>query len=208
MKSYVTQAFTNFKECLQVYDELHAFETFLSKYRPNNILDIGSYAGATFWLMCQYSTGYKVSIDLCPPEWHEERQRFKLFSDGVVLIDTASQLPATVNNVIEQTQNAKFDLIFIDGDHTFDKVMEDFNIYSKFLSNRGVVAFHDIHPQHKFKDNSETLFGSTSGVRQVWDGLIGQKMEIISNGKHPNMRLGMPSDCGGIGIWKPFNYLN
>jgi predicted O-methyltransferase YrrM len=200
MKSYVTQAFTNFKECLQVYDELYAFETFLSKYRPNNILEIGSYMGATFWLMCQYSTGYKVSIDLCPPEWHEERQRFKLFSDGVILIDTASQLPVTVNRVIEQTQNSKFDLIFIDGEHGFDKVMEDFNIYSKFLSNRGVVVFHDIHPNHKFKD--------TYGVRQVWDGLIGQKMEIISNGKHPNMKLGQPSNCGGIGIWKPFNYLN
>jgi predicted O-methyltransferase YrrM len=200
MKSYVTQAFTNFKECLQVYDELYAFETFLSKYRPNNILEIGSYMGATFWLMCQYSTGYKVSIDLCTPEWHEERQRFKLFSDGVILIDTASQLPVTVNRVIEQTQNSKFDLIFIDGDHIFDKVMEDFNIYSKFLSNRGVVVFHDIHPNHKFKD--------TYGVRQVWDGLIGQKMEIISNGKHPNMKLGLPSNCGGIGIWKPFNYIN
>ena len=200
MKSYVTQAFTNFKECLQVYDELYAFETFLSKYRPNNILEIGSYTGATFWLMCQYSTGYKVSIDLCPPEWHEERQRFKLFSDGVILIDTASQLPITVNRVIEQTQNSKFDLIFIDGDHLFDKVMEDFNTYSKFLSNRGVVVFHDIHPNHKFKD--------TYGVRQVWDGLIGQKMEIISNGKHPDMKLGLPSNCGGIGIWKPFNYLN
>lgn len=200
MKSYVTQAFTNFKECLQVYDELYAFETFLSKYRPNNILEIGSYTGATFWLMCQYSTGYKVSIDLCPPDWHEERQRFKLFSDGVILIDTASQLPVTVNRVIEQTQNSKFDLIFIDGEHEFDKVMEDFNIYSKFLSNRGVVVFHDIHPNHKFKD--------TYGVRQVWDGLIGQKMEIISNGKHPNMKLGLPPNCGGIGIWKPFNYLN
>lgn len=200
MKSYVTQAFTNFKNCAQVYDELQAFETFLSKYRPNNMLEIGSYMGATFWLMCQYSTGYKVSIDLCPPEWHEERQRFKLFSDGVVLIDTASQLPVTVNKVIEQTQNAKFDLIFIDGDHEFNKVMEDFNIYSKFLSNRGVVVFHDINPNHKFKD--------TYGVRHVWDGLIGQKMEIISNGKHPNMKLGLPSNCGGIGIWKPFNYLN
>jgi len=199
MKSYVDHVFTNFEDCRQVYDELCAFEAFLREYKPNNILEIGTYTGVTFWLMCQYSSGFKVSIDIVPPEYAEEREKHRMFASDVVLINASSQNPNTVNTVLKQTDNSKFDLIFIDGDHTFDKVMEDFNIYSKLLSTRGVVAFHDINPNHIHKD--------TYGVRRVWDGLIGHKMEIISKQKEGTVKYGYPHNSGGIGIWKPFNYI-
>jgi predicted O-methyltransferase YrrM len=199
MKSYVDKVFTDFEDCKQVYDELCAFEVFLREYRPNNILEIGTYTGGTFWLMCQYSTGYKVSIDIVPPEYKEQRQQQRKFSDNVILIDSSSQNPETVNTVIQQTRYSRFDLIFIDGDHTFDKVMEDFNIYSKLLSERGVVVFHDINPDHANKNEY--------GVRQVWEGLIGKKIEIISKGRDPKINKGYSANTGGIGIWKPFNYI-
>lgn len=198
MNSYVDRAFTEFRDCKQVYDELCAFEIFLKQYKPHNILEIGTYTGATFWLMCQYSTGYKVSIDVVLDENRKDREKQKTFGSDVILIDSSSQNPSTVNSVIKRTNNAKFDLIFIDGDHTFDKVMTDFDIYSKFLSSRGVVVFHDIDPDHKE--------GDRYGVRRVWDGLIGHKMEIISKQKN-NAKYGYPARSGGIGIWKPFDYI-
>ena len=199
MKSYVDQVFKDFEDCKQVYDELCAFEVFLREYRPHNILEIGTYTGGTFWLMCQYSTGYKASIDVVPPEYQEQREKQKTFSSDVVLINGSSQNQETIKSLTKQTRGCKFDLIFIDGDHTFDKVIEDFNIYSKYLSERGVVAFHDINPNHIYKD--------IYGVRQVWEGLIGNKIEIISKGTDPKPTVGYPHYAGGIGIWKPFNYI-
>lgn len=36
-----------------------------------------------------------------------------------------------------------FDFIFIDGDHSFEGVKRDFDLYSQKLSLNGVIAFHD-----------------------------------------------------------------
>lgn len=38
----------------------------------------------------------------------------------------------------------KFDIILIDGDHTYDGVMSDIKNYSKFLSGNGFLILHDI----------------------------------------------------------------
>ncbi len=37
----------------------------------------------------------------------------------------------------------QLDFIFIDGDHSFEGVKKDFDVYSKKLSQRGIIAFHD-----------------------------------------------------------------
>jgi predicted O-methyltransferase YrrM len=40
------------------------------------------------------------------------------------------------------------DFLFIDGDHTYKGVKEDFEMYSPLVRKGGVIAFHDItkHP--------------------------------------------------------------
>jgi hypothetical protein len=38
----------------------------------------------------------------------------------------------------------KYDLIFIDANHTYEYVKKDFNNYKEFLNDNGVIAFHDI----------------------------------------------------------------
>ena len=37
----------------------------------------------------------------------------------------------------------KIDFIFVDGDHSFEAVKKDLELYSKKLSENGVIAFHD-----------------------------------------------------------------
>ena len=37
-----------------------------------------------------------------------------------------------------------YDLIFIDADHTYKSIKQDFENYSQFLSRGGVIGFHDI----------------------------------------------------------------
>ena len=39
----------------------------------------------------------------------------------------------------------KFDLIFIDADHTYEGVRADFENFSPFLSDVGVIGFHDVN---------------------------------------------------------------
>ncbi len=45
-------------------------------------------------------------------------------------------------NVIEKLPN-NIDFIFIDGDHSFEGVKKDFELYSKKLTKNGCIALHD-----------------------------------------------------------------
>lgn len=40
-------------------------------------------------------------------------------------------------------QDIKIDLLYIDGDHSYNGVKTDFDLYSKLLSDKGVVMIHD-----------------------------------------------------------------
>tara|TARA_B110000967_G_scaffold177043_1_gene190888 strand:+ start:2349 stop:3014 length:666 start_codon:yes stop_codon:yes gene_type:complete len=50
------------------------------------------------------------------------------------------------NSTIERVKKfEKFDLIFIDADHTYNAVKSDFNNYVPMLNKKGVMVMHDIH---------------------------------------------------------------
>jgi predicted O-methyltransferase YrrM len=54
----------------------------------------------------------------------------------------------TPDRVASALRGAPLDLLFIDGDHTYNGVKQDFEMYSPFVKSGGIVAFHDIvkHP--------------------------------------------------------------
>ena len=40
-------------------------------------------------------------------------------------------------------EDIKIDLLFIDGDHSYEGVKKDFELYSKLLSPSGIISIHD-----------------------------------------------------------------
>lgn len=77
------------------------------------------------------------------------------------------------------------DLVFIDGDHTFEGVQEDWRINAA-LPHRFLV-FHDITGAEP----------TTAGVGQFWKSLGGSKVEFIK----PHRELGLDGSTMGIGVW-------
>ena len=45
---------------------------------------------------------------------------------------------------MELLDGSKLDFLFIDGDHTYEGVKKDFELYSPLVAKGGIVAFHDI----------------------------------------------------------------
>lgn len=148
-----------------------------------NILEIGSYFGGNFYVMCKLSNvdGIKITID-CPTFQDLETQRhlsvaysyMKRFGENVHVINTDSHLMETKMKVLNVVKNQKLDFIFIDGDHSYEGVKKDFEMYSPLLKKGGYIAFHDInlidHPD-KFK----------YGVSKFWNELnCGEKIEFNS----------------------------
>ena len=63
--------------------------------------------------------------------------RFK----NITLIVGDSTVESTINRV---KKFGPFDMIFIDGGHTYDIVKSDFYHYSQLLEDDGVIGMHDI----------------------------------------------------------------
>jgi predicted O-methyltransferase YrrM len=54
-----------------------------------------------------------------------------------------------VEKVKDVLGGSPIDFLFIDGDHTYEGVKRDFELYSPLVKKGGIIAFHDIavHPE-------------------------------------------------------------
>jgi len=177
---------------LQVYEEYLNLIYWVKGFAPENILEIGS-RGFSFFILSQFSTGKKVAVD---EENLEERFKMGMYDQDWKFFLGNSQT-AEMRDAV-RSFCPKFDLIFIDGDHSYKGVKKDFNLYKELLSDRGVILFHDVDPNHIFKGD---LGGGD--VWKFWDDLQeGTKTHLLtirSSGK--NKLWGRSQGFGGIGIW-------
>ena len=72
------------------------------------------------------------------PKWAKERE-CKLY-----LLPTSSLIPSTKLKVDEILNDRKIDFIFIDGDHRYEAIKNDFLTFSPLVRKGGMIAFHDI----------------------------------------------------------------
>jgi predicted O-methyltransferase YrrM len=159
------------------------------------ILEIGTAGGGTLALFCHAAPdgAHLISIDLPYgmfgggyPIW--KRPFYKAFARSgqkLRLIREDSHSPETLLKVEKILSGSPVDFLFIDGDHTYEGVKRDFEIYSRLVQKGGVIAMHDI-VQHS----------SSSGcdVRRLWEEIKGRyrHAEIIDENAPPGF--------GGIGV--------
>lgn len=109
----------------------------INMVEAKNVLEIGTYRGITTLFMAdsiQSRKGSVVTIDI---------------KDYASLNFKNSKFKNIINyklgnsHKILSSLNQKFDLIFIDADHSEQGVFKDFNITKKYLNNDGIIIFHD-----------------------------------------------------------------
>ena len=59
------------------------------------------------------------------------------------LIQKDSHKDETMSLIMKYLNGNKIDFLFIDGDHTYEGVKQDFEMYSPLLNKNGIIAFHD-----------------------------------------------------------------
>lgn len=126
-----------------------------------NILEIGTKFGGTFYLwnkLNELTNGMNVSVDFSDGGLHggiseEEMDKRDLwFSerfDNCHFIRGDSHELAThfkVRDLIcpNKSWRETIDFLFIDGDHSYKGVAQDFKDYSPFVKKGGIICFHDI----------------------------------------------------------------
>lgn len=142
-----------------------------------NILEIGSYDGGTTASLAHFAD-MLVSIDIHnPPRF--DPYSIKTYCDKYMYIGCDSHQPG----ILEHIKNYKFDVLFIDGDHTYEGSKQDFEMYSPFLKDKGLIFFHDIvdSPSHR----SQNCF-------------VGKFWNEVKIGKTYKEKI--TADWGGIGV--------
>jgi predicted O-methyltransferase YrrM len=182
---------------LQKPQELSELLWLVEELAPRAVLEIGTYAGGTLYCLCRLARpdATIISIDLpsgrfgggYTDERAEEMQMlFPSEQQTLKLIRDDSHLPVTLERVKEILDGRQLDLLHIDGDHTYEGVKSDFDIYSPIVREGGMIVFHDIL-EH----------GPDSGceVATFWN-------EIRDDYEHVELAV-VPYRWGGIGVvWK------
>lgn len=118
----------------------------------------------------------------------EENKKGKLVS--IDLSDRSSRIPKELlqyfcqivgnSHYVDIFQGIKnefkdrFDILFIDGDHTYEGVKQDFEMYSSLVKDRGLILIHDIT-------------SINTGVKKFWEEI-----------KYPKVGLEYGKAAGGI----------
>ena len=114
-----------------------------------NYVEIGAYAGASAALMLHNPKVNVFSIDIGTPVKQEDvYENISIFFDRenkkrFYYIEGNSQAEETKLKLLNKIK--KVNILFIDGDHNYDSVIKDFEMYSGLVSKNGYIIFDDYH---------------------------------------------------------------
>jgi predicted O-methyltransferase YrrM len=113
------------------------------------IVEIGSYLGASSTFL---AAGAKESRGLvyCVDTWENDamsegqRDTYEEFMKNTQRFKTVIAPLRGLSTDIARSFNKRIDLLFIDGDHSYEGVKEDVEAWFPKLNEKAVVIFHDI----------------------------------------------------------------
>jgi len=148
-------------EPMQIDEELMEFVELVDEREPERIVEIGTAKGGLFYIFCRHldSAQSIVSLDLPGGPfggvYSEGRvPLFREFSSRTDLhfVRGDSHDEDTARRLEDRLSGAQVDLLFLDGDHTYDGVRQDFERYKDVVAPDGLIALHDIVPNPSHSD--------------------------------------------------------
>jgi predicted O-methyltransferase YrrM len=178
---------------MQKVTELAPLLALLARRRPLTVVEIGTYRGGTLYAFCRiaHPDGTIVSVDLpgglfgggYTDEQLHELRGYGLEGQSLHFPRQDSQEPATRDEVVSRLDGRPIDFLMIDGDHRYEGVRRDFELYSPLVGSNGVIAFHDILPHQQ---------APLCQVDVLWNEL---------KGGYPHAEFVDPREDWGVGQW-------
>jgi predicted O-methyltransferase YrrM len=170
--------------------ELFNFLEYCIKRNVKTVLEIGSYDGGLTFIFSELFEKV-IAIDI-KHRIHFERPNVKRITMNTQTTDARS---------IQELMGIRFDLIFIDGDHSEVGVTNDYVQFKKLLSPNGIMAFHDIKESKGHIEHECFVHNFWKNVKE------GKKIiEFIDSGNtwmadiNPKYKDRM-GEFGGIGVY-------
>jgi cephalosporin hydroxylase len=178
---------------IQVYEEIYGASKFVESLQIKNFMEIGTDQGGTFLIWSKLATdGIRISVDLPYGIYGTEEGKFDValrdnylasLGNNVHMIHGSSHDKTIKKKVSSILGNEKLDFLFIDGDHTYEGVKQDYEMYKEFVKPGGWIGFHDIKDT-EFHRNVDCR------VDILWNELTCNKKEFVN----------LKYNYGGIGF--------
>ncbi len=178
----------------QLREELVELLALVAGLHAKVMLEIGTALGGTLYLFTKAADSDAVimTIDLPRgpfgggyPMW--KLPLYKSFAKGQQRIDLIrgdSHSSVSFEQVKMILGGKKLDFLFIDGDHKYEGVRRDYEMYGPLTREGGLIAFHDIVPQ---------ALESECEVSKFWN-------EVRHSYKHTEIVKDWNQKRGGIGV--------
>jgi predicted O-methyltransferase YrrM len=154
----------------QKFDEVIPLLERVRALRPTRVCEIGTSGAGTLYLLTRVSApdALLISIDLSIPlHTRALRARFARPRQRLISLEGDSHADRTLSRLGHLLDGNPLDLLFIDGDHSYDGVRSDFERYGPLVCGGGIVALHDVNEDFRTRHGVETP--SISGeVPRFW----------------------------------------
>lgn len=164
----------------------HLFEI-VKISKPECILEIGSMFGDTLKFWFTLKPKMVVSMDMLVPETDPRYDQQRHGHD--ILWDTWAKEYSVDFRLFENSHDPKaydrisrimpqIDFLFIDGDHSYEGVKQDFNLFAPLVKPGGIIALHDIVPNPQYGDIQVPKFWNEIKNHFFWRELIYDKNQF------------------------------
>ena len=148
------------------------YEKKLETYKNKNIniLEIGSYAGASAAAFVKYLPKSKVyCFDVNISNFKYESKNINVYG---IDINNKKKVVKTLNKIFSEQNFNQFDLIIDDGSHNLSDILNSLKIFFKYVKNKGLYIIEDYkYPNYyKYNRNIDHLL-----VDQIFESLNDKK---------------------------------
>lgn len=152
--NYMARANLGIISAIQSREELIPVLELLEANRPSTVMEIGTATGGTLFMLTRVATEDATIVSLDLPQgpggggYSEKRiplyDAFALPNQKLHLLREDSHRPDALEHVKNAFAEKTIDFLFIDGDHSYEGVRQDFEMYSPLVTPGGYIGFHDI----------------------------------------------------------------
>jgi cephalosporin hydroxylase len=187
----------------QIRSEVTQLLEVVARIKPRRLLEIGSQGGGNLFLLSKVAApdAKILSIDLnfspmqmaAYPSLAAPTQRLTCFKGD-------SSSPEMLRRVKAWLGGDHLDFLFIDGDHSLAGVTADYRTYAPLVAPGGVIAFHDIVPDHTTRHGRKTI-AAAGDVPIFWNQLKTQypdHREFVADPEQDGAGIGLATWSGHL----------
>lgn len=192
---------SHFFRPLQKKSEILRLLKIIRSQQPKAVCEIGAAGCGTTFLLTQAaaSDALLITVDLAFTASREAALRgFALPEQQLVCLQEDSHEPRTLQLVKRRLAGQQLDVLYLDGDHSYEGIKADFELYGPLVRPGGLIVFHDIVPDSRTRYGIRTS-SDVGEVPKFWQEIRASHVhteEIVED---------YEQDGFGIGVlyWEP-----